>query len=95
MKKVLISLWGLLYGIIGGFLGILGIAFMFPESSPGSKEYEEDRFFIPIGVIMLLICLVTAIISYYKLRKSKSDIIIFSAALIIGAAILIFWSLYY
>ena len=55
MKKVLISLWGLLYGIIGGFLGILGIAFMFPESSPGSKEYEEDRFFIPIGVIMLLI----------------------------------------
>ncbi len=89
IKRILISLWGLLYGIIGSWWGLLGVAFTFPESSPGSKDYEEDRFFIPLGVIMILFYLIGLIISYYKLRKSKPHIIIFSASLLIGIIIFI------
>ncbi len=92
MKKALIAFLGLLQGVFGSWWGLLGIAFMFPESTPDSKDYEEDRTFIPFGAVMLLIYLGVMIFSYYKLRKRKSDIITFSAALVIGIAILIFYS---
>lgn len=90
MKKVLIAFLGFLHGIFGSYWGLLGIAFTFPESTPDSKDYEEDRLFVPLGIVMLLIYAIATIISYYKLRKSMFDIILFSVALIIGIAIFSF-----
>ncbi len=94
-RRLFVTLWGLLYGIAGSFLGILGAAFTFPESSPGSRDYEEDRSFIPLGIVMLLICLLTGIFSYYRLRKSRIEIIIFSAALAIGSGSFFLLAIYH
>lgn len=91
MKKSLITILGVLHGIFGSYWGLLGIAFTFPDSSPGSKDYEEDRFFIPFGVMMLLISLAVIAFIYYKLRKNKYHVIIFSVAHIIGTVILILY----
>lgn len=91
MKKFIIAFLGFLYGIFSTFWGLLGAAFTFPDSSPGSKDYEEDCFFIPLGIIMLLSYIAVTIFSYYKLRKKKSYIIIFSVSLVIGISIYIFF----
>ena len=87
-KKFIIVFLGILHGVFGRFFGMLGVAFMFPESSPDSKDYEEEQFFVPIGVIMFLIWLTVTAFCYYKLRKKKSDIIIFSVAQVISIVIL-------
>lgn len=95
MKKFIIAFLGLLQGTFGSYWGLLGIAFTFPESGPGSRDYEEEQFFVPFGVIMLLSLLTEIIFIYYKLRKKKSDIITFSVAQTIGIAIFIFYILYW
>ncbi len=94
MKKFIIAFLGFLHGIFGSWWGLLGVAFTFPDSSPGSKDYEEDQLGIPIGVMMLLSYIAVMAFSYYKMRKNKSYIIIFLVSLAIGMATFIF-SLYF
>lgn len=94
MKKFLIGLWGIMQGIIGTAWSGLGLAFIqHPNSGPGTKDWEEDKMFIPIGYIMVVIWLVITGFSYYKLRKNKSDIIIFTTTWLIGTAIYIIFIL--
>lgn len=47
-KKIGFSIYGLLQGSLGSYLALLGFAFAFPTSTPDSKDYEEDLFFVPL-----------------------------------------------
>lgn len=88
MKKFLIGLWGIVQGVIGTFWSGLGLAFILHlDSGPGAKDWDEDKMFIPIGYIMILMWLIILFFSYYKLRKSKSDIIIFSITWLVSTTI--------
>lgn len=90
MKKVLIGLWGILQGVIGTIWNMFALAFMIhPGSSPGTKEWEEDAMFIPVGYIMLVIWLTVMLFSYYRLRKRKTDMMVFSIAWLVSMIILI------
>lgn len=42
LEKIGLSIFGLLQGTLGSYLVLLGFAFAFPESTPDSKDYEED-----------------------------------------------------
>lgn len=74
MKKIIT---GIIYSIVSVFW--LFFAVLFTSAlwleSPGSKDWEEDAMFIPIGIIMLVIwaiSLVTLILRF-KSTKNVSD----------------------
>ena len=91
MRKFLIGLRGILLGVIGAIWNLFALTFILhPGSAPGTKEWEEDAMFIPIGYVMLIMWLVVMFISYYKLRKRKSDMIVFSVAWLVSMIIFIF-----
>ena len=91
MRKVLIGVWGILQGVIGTIWNVFALlCILHPGSAPGTKEWEEDAMFIPVGYMMLILWLVVMFLSYYKLRKRKSDMIVFSMAWLVSMIILIF-----
>lgn len=89
MKKVIYVLLGLVQGFYGSYWAILGYAFAFPESEKGSKDYEEDMWFSPVGYIMMLIWLAVMAYAIVRLRKNKGGLIAFLAAWAVGTAALI------
>ncbi len=90
MKKVLIGLWGIVQGVIGTAWNLVGLVFLLhPDSAPGTKEWEEDAIFIPIGFVMLVIWLTVMFFCYYKLRKNKNNKIIFSVTWLVSMVICI------
>ena len=87
IKKVLIALHGLFQGFIGLWWSFVGIAFItHPDSSPGTKDWEEDKDFIPFGYLMILVYLIILAVSFYNFKKEKSDIIAFIISFIVGIA---------
>ncbi|MBO6140722.1 MAG: hypothetical protein J6O40_02915 [Ruminococcus sp.] len=94
MKKVLLALLGLLQGTLGSYWAVLGYCFAFPESEPGSKDYEEDITFVPFGYLMMLIWLVVMAAAIIKLRKKKSELVTFLAAWAVGTAALLIYIFY-
>ena len=87
LKKILIALHGLFQGFIGLWWSFAGIAFItHPDSSPGTKDWEEDKDFIPFGYLMILIYLIILAVSFYNFKKEKSDIIAFIISLAVGIA---------
>lgn len=81
MKKTLIAFGGVTQGIIGAYWNMFALLFiMHPDSSVGTKEWKEDAMFIPIGYVMIVVWLGAMVLSVFKLRKSKLDILIFSIA---------------
>ncbi|HAE52471.1 MAG TPA: hypothetical protein DCG30_04380 [Ruminococcus sp.] len=87
IKKVLIALHGLFQGFIGLWWSFVGIAFItHPDSSPGTKDWEEDEALIPVGYIMILIYLIILAASFYIFKEKKSDIIAFIISLAVGIA---------
>lgn len=85
MKKGLIGLWGIVQGAIGAVWNMIGLLFILhPDSSPGSKDWEEDVMFIPVGYIMLVIWLIAMFLSYYILRKNKNNVLVFSVAWLVS-----------
>lgn len=89
-KKLLLGLWGVIHGTVGTVWALAGwwLA-IHPDSSPGTKEWAEDRLFIPVGYAMLVIWAMTTFISYYSLRKSKIGIKVFSGTWLAGIMICI------
>ena len=83
-KKVLLAIFGLLQGMIGNYLGLLGLAFAFPQTDPGSKDYDEDMFFVPFGYIMMFTWLVVTISAFILLRKNKENLLFYVISWIIG-----------
>ena len=84
LKKIGFSIFGLLQGTLGSYLALLGVAFAFPESTPGSKDYEEDMFFVPLGYIIMFIWLVVMVTAFLFLRKDKANLLSFLIAWIVG-----------
>lgn len=86
LKKAGLSVFGLIQGTIGSYLALLGFAFAFPESTPDSKDYEEDLFFVPLGYIIMFIWLAVMIAAFLFLRKKKADLLSFFIAWLVGVA---------
>ena len=72
IKKICISVLGLLQGTLGSYLALVGYAFAFPGTSPDSKDYEEDMFTAPIGYVIMLLWLTVMVTAIILLRKKKS-----------------------
>lgn len=84
-KKILISVSGLLQGSIGNYIGLLlGIAFAFPTTKPGEKDYEEDMSTVPIGFLLIIIWLIVTASVFISLRKNKANLLIFIISWVIG-----------
>ena len=94
MKKVLLAFLGLLQGVLGSYWAVLGYCFAFPESEPGSKDYEEDITFVPFGYLMMLIWLIVMAAAIIKLRKKKSELVTFLAAWAVGTAAMLIYIFY-
>ncbi len=72
LKKVGLPVLGLLQGTFGSYLVLLGFAFAFPDSAPGSKDYDEDMFFVPLGFIIMFLWIIVMITAIALLRKNKT-----------------------
>ena len=90
IKRIKFSILGLLQGIFGSYLALLGYAFAFPESKLGSKDYEEDMFFVPLGFVIILLWLIVMITAIVFLRKNKANLLSFLIAWFIGCIVLRF-----
>lgn len=55
IKKIGLSIAGLVQGTLGSYFALLGYALAFPDTEPGMRDYEEDMFFVPWGFVMMLI----------------------------------------
>ena len=75
LGKIGVSVLGLLQGTLGNYLGILGYCFAFPDTSPDCLNYEEDMFFVPLGYVLMLLCLIFMVIAVVLLRKNKSSLL--------------------
>ncbi|MGN0632458.1 MAG: hypothetical protein ACI4JW_01170 [Oscillospiraceae bacterium] len=85
IKRIGFSILGLLQGTLGSYLALLGFAFAFPGSTPGSKDYEEDIFFVPLGYMIMFIWLAVMITAFIFLRKKKANFLSFLISWLIGA----------
>ncbi len=83
-KKVLLVIFGLLQGTIGNYLGLLGLAFAFPQIDSYSKDYNEDMFFVPFGYIMMLAWLTVTIAAFILLRKNKANLLSYAIPWAVG-----------
>lgn len=84
IKRLMISILGLLQGAIGSFFAMVGLAFAFPETEPGSMDYEENMSFIPLGIFLMIAWLAVMIYAVIRLRKSKNDLLSFMLCWVIG-----------
>ena len=83
-KKIGFSIYGLLQGTLGSYLALLGFAFAFPMSTPDSKDYEEDLFFVPFGYIIMLIWLTVMVTTFIALCKKKANLLSFLISWLVG-----------
>ena len=84
VKKIFLSILGLLPGTLGSYLALLGWAFAFPETSSGVKDYEEDISFVPFGYIIMFAWLAIMITAIILLRKNKANFLSFIIPWFIG-----------
>ncbi len=84
LKKVGLPVLGLLQGTFGSYLALLGFAFAFPDSAPGSKDYDEDMFFVPLGFIIMFLWIIVMITAIALLRKNKTQLLLFLIPWFIG-----------
>ena len=77
IKKICLVILGLLQGTFGSYLALLGWMFAFPETSPGTKDYEENMSFVPFGYIIMFTWLAIMIIAIIQLRKNKANFLSF------------------
>lgn len=84
IKKIGISILGLLQGTVGSGLALLGWAFAFPQTEVGSKDYEEDMLFSPLGFLIMLAWIAVMMTAFFKLRKNKGNLLLFFIPWLIG-----------
>ena len=84
LKKVLLIIFGLLQGTIGNYLGLLGLAFAFPQTDSYSKDYDEDMFLVPFGYVMMLTWLIVTIAAVILLLKNKANLLSYVIPWVIG-----------
>lgn len=84
IKKVILSVLGLLQGTLGSYLALLGLAFAFPGTAPGARDYEEDMLFVPFGYLIILIWIAIMASAFIFLHKNKTNFLAFIVSWIIG-----------
>lgn len=60
---------------------------MFPESSPGERDWIEDSSLIPLGYVTAIFWLIVTGICMVLLRKKKSNMIIYVVTTIFSIGI--------
>ncbi len=90
----MLSIFGILQGTVGSYLALLGLAFAIPESSPDSKNYEENLFFAPLGYIIMLTYLTVMVTTFIFLRKNKANLLSFLIPWLISLGIYVFFIFY-
>lgn len=84
LKETLMPIiFGLGYGYLSFWWIVLALAFAFPDTSPGCKDWVEDAPFIPIGYVMLILYVILAVILVIKTRKDKKKLFIFLISVIL------------
>ena len=95
LKKTVISIVaGILYGYFSFWWLIFSLAFAFPENSLGSRDWEEDVMFIPMGYGMFLFYIGLWIVFWIKKRREKNYFLLFSISTIIMGMGVFFSKLY-
>ena len=84
LKKIGLSIAGLVQGTVGSYFVLLGYVLAFPDTEPGMRDYEEDMFFVPFGFLMMLIWVVVMASVIIALRKNKANAITFLLSWVIG-----------
>ena len=84
IKKICLVILRLLQGTLGSYLALLGWAFAFPETSPGTKDYVEDMSFVPFGYFIMFTWLAIMITAMILLRKNKANFLSFIIPWFVG-----------
>ncbi|MBQ8724729.1 MAG: hypothetical protein IJY74_03545 [Oscillospiraceae bacterium] len=71
IKKIIISIIYSIVSVFWLFLSTLFVSAIWLEST-GTKEWSEDAMFIPIGIIMFIIWVISLIALIYSF-KNKND----------------------
>lgn len=71
MKKVFIGIAYSIFSVFWLFFSILFTSAIWLEK-PGTNDWKEDSMFIPIGIIMLIIWVVSLIALIFAFKKKTS-----------------------
>lgn len=77
LKKITLFICSIYYGFISFWWIILAIGMMFPESSPGERDWIEDSSLMPLGYVAAIFWLIVTGICMVLLRKKKSNMMIY------------------
>ena len=77
MKRIALGIFGVLQGVFGSWWLFGGIAGAFPGTEPGTKDYDEDMWFVPFGVGMILIWLAVMTVTVILNRKDWKSLLAF------------------
>lgn len=72
MKKVITGIAYSIFSVFWLFFSVLFLSALWLEK-PGTNEWEEDSMFIPIGIIMLIIWVVSLIALIFAFKKKISS----------------------
>lgn len=74
MKKAIIAILYSIISVFWLFFSALCISVLW-LTGPGTNDWEEDAMFIPIGIIMLIIWMISfiALVFSFKNKKKTTD----------------------
>lgn len=75
MKKIFLGLGSMVYGFISLYWILFASLAMFPETSPGDKDYGEDVWFAPVGWGMAIIWVAFTVWCLWMLKRKKCNIL--------------------
>lgn len=88
LKQIVLPI---LAGIVYEYLSLwwigFAVAFAFPGTFPGSRDWKEDMLFIPIGYLMMLVYVLVLGIIIFKCRKKWMELVLFILAAVLTAAV--------
>lgn len=71
MKKFIATVFYALFSVFWLFLSIVFTSALW-ETSPGSNDWKEDSMFIPVGIIMIGLWIVSFLLFLIKLKKKSA-----------------------
>ena len=87
LKKITLFISSIFYGVMSFWWIVLAIAMMFPDSSPGERDWIEDSSLIPLGYVMGIFWLIVTGICVVLLQKRKCNMIIYVVTMICSIGI--------
>ena len=68
MKKLIFGIVYICFSIVWLYIAFVFVSELFSGPGPGSYEWEENKWFIPYGIIMFVIWVLSFI---YVIRRGK------------------------